>query len=73
MADISKIKLPSDNTTYNLKDESAARVWFGVSDTAAGTASKSVTITGFDSNALKSGAKVVVSLTTLKAITAFRR
>lgn len=60
MADISKIILPGNSTTYNLKDANAARVWFGTSDTAAGTASKSVTISGFDSNALKSGAKVVV-------------
>lgn len=60
MADISKIKLPNDSTTYNLKDANAARVWFGSSSTGATTAAKDVTITGFASSDLVNGVKVVV-------------
>lgn len=60
MADISKIILPGDSTTYNLKDANAARVWFGTCSTGATTQNKAVTISGFTSNDLQDGVKVSV-------------
>lgn len=60
MADISKIKLPGDPTTYNLKDANAARIWYGLCSTDASTAAKTVSITGFTEDNLVNGVKVVV-------------
>lgn len=60
MADISKIILPGDNTTYNLKDANAARFWFGTSSTGASTQAKTTSITGFSSSDLQNGVKVAV-------------
>lgn len=63
MADISKIKLPSDNTTYNLKDATADRVWFGTCSTGATTQAKATSITGFTSDTLLNGVEVVIQFT----------
>lgn len=46
MADISKIKLPSDSTTYNLKDSGAARLNRGVEYIRGTWSSASGTWTG---------------------------
>lgn len=64
MADISKIRLPSDNTTYNLKD---ARFWYGTSSTTATTQTKVTTITNFTSDNLQNGVKVTVAFSTAQS------
>lgn len=46
MADISKIKLPSDNTVYNLKDAGAARISRGIEYVHGTWSSASGTWTG---------------------------
>ena len=64
MADISKIKLPSDTTTYNVKD---ARFWYGTSSTTATTQTKATTITNFTSDSLQNGVKVTVAFSTAQS------
>lgn len=46
-----------DNTNYEVGD------WYGISNTAANTQTKTVTITGFGSNSLVDGVRVVVRFT----------
>ena len=57
MADISKVKLPGNDTIYYVKD---ARIAYGTCSTTAATAEKAVSATGFT---LVTGARIAVKFT----------